>query len=63
MPNCTGSMPKDWTTGRKIGVQIRISAAMSMIMPSISSITLIIKRRAIGFSEMPVMTRIIRDGT
>ena len=61
--NCRGSTPIDCATGRKIGVQIRISAAMSMIMPSTSSMTLIMSRIAIGFSVMPNMKPVSFEGT
>jgi len=40
MPNCTGSMPNCWQIGRKIGVQMRIVAAMSRNVPSRNSSTL-----------------------
>ncbi len=46
MPNCTGSMPSALTTGRKIGVPIMISGAMSMNVPSTSRVTLISSSRA-----------------
>ena len=55
MPNWIGSTPSSRAIGRKIGVQIKMSAAMSMIMPSSSKITLIIRRTTQGFSEMVSM--------
>ena len=63
IPNWIGSMPMDCATGRKIGVQIRISAAMSMIMPSASRMTLSISRMTIGFSEMPSSRPVSPSGT
>ena len=41
MPKWTGSIPKDFNTGKRIGVQIRSNGAMSIIVPRISSIILI----------------------
>ena len=41
IPKWTGSTPKDVTTGKRIGVQIRSNGAMSIIVPRISSITFI----------------------
>ena len=41
MPKCTGSTPSFITTGSRIGVQIRISGAMSIRQPSTSSMKLI----------------------
>ena len=39
MPKCTGSTPKALATGRKIGVQMMISGARSMNVPSTSRIS------------------------
>ena len=44
MPKCTGLTPNRSTTGSRIGVQIRISGAMSIRQPSTSSSTLISSR-------------------
>ena len=43
-PKCTGSMPNFITTGRKIGVVMMISGAMSMKVPRTRSTMLIISR-------------------
>ena len=37
IPKCTGSMPKLFTTGSRIGVQISSSGARSSAVPSTSS--------------------------
>jgi len=63
MPNCSGSMPRLLATGRNMGVQIRIRAAMSMIIPSTSNTALIINRIKIGFSVSPVTSATVFVGT
>ena len=47
-PKCTGSIPKFTTTGRKIGVVMMMSGAMSMKVPSTSRTMLIIRRMVRG---------------
>ena len=50
-PNCSGLTPNAVATGRKIGVQMMISGAMSMNVPSTSSTTFISdqhRRRVVG---------------
>ena len=42
MPNCSGSIPKAVKSGRIIGVQIKISAAISTIIPGSNSTALVI---------------------
>ena len=40
-PNCTGSIPTFVTTGRSIGVVIKINGAISIIIPSANKIKFI----------------------
>ena len=63
MPNCTGSIPSALTTGRKIGVPIMISGAMSMKVPSTSRMTLISSKVMIGSSVIPRMKATVCAGT
>ena len=44
IPKWMGSIPKDWTTGRKIGVKIRTAGVMSMKQPTTSSTRLMMSR-------------------
>ena len=48
MPNCTGSMPYFIAMGRKIGVAMRMVAAMSMNVPRMNRITLISRNTTHG---------------
>ncbi|MDT4884355.1 hypothetical protein FQZ97_1204860 [compost metagenome] len=54
-PKCTGSMPKAFTMGRKIGVVMMISGPISMKVPSSSSTTLIISSTSSGSLEIAAM--------
>ena len=49
-PNCSGLTPNAVATGKKIGVQMMISGAMSMNVPSTSSTTFIASKIASGSS-------------
>ncbi|MNG22306.1 hypothetical protein D3C84_1067760 [compost metagenome] len=62
-PNWTGSTPNALATGRKIGVQMMISGAMSMKVPSTSRMTLISSRIRIGLSVRVCSRLTIIDGT
>ena len=53
MPNCTGPMPYCMQIGRKIGVQIRIVAAMSRKVPSTNRIRLTRKKITHGLVVSP----------
>ena len=53
IPKCTGCIPKEVTTGKKIGVKIKIAGVMSIKVPTPSNIRLIVKRIRIGFSDSP----------
>ena len=44
MPKCTGSMPMALATGSSTGVRIKIKGAMSIKVPSTSSMMLIMAR-------------------
>ena len=63
MPNWIGSIPIPAATGRKIGVQIRIRAAMSITMPSASRIRFSISRITMGFCEIPISRSVSCSGT
>ena len=52
MPNCTGPMPNCMQIGRKIGVQIRMVAAMSRNVPSTNRMRLTRKKMMMGEVEM-----------
>ena len=56
MPNCIA-------IGRKIGVQIRIVAAMSRKVPSTKSSTLIIRKMTQGSLEIEVISAPVFCGT
>ena len=56
-------MPRTFITGKKIGVQIRIKAAMSMIIPKTKSIKLIINKIRITLSEIPSSKSTVLVGT
>ncbi|MND02906.1 hypothetical protein D3C83_224740 [compost metagenome] len=49
-PNCSGLTPNAVATGRKIGVQMMISGAMSMNVPSTSKTTFIAINTVVGSS-------------
>ena len=63
MPNCTGSMPNCIAIGMKIGVQIRIVAAMSRKVPSTNSSTLIIRKMTQGALETDFISSPVFCGT
>lgn len=63
MPNCTGLMPNCIAIGRKIGVQIRMVAAMSRKVPSTKSSTLIIRKITHGLLETEVISSPVFCGT
>ena len=44
IPNCIGSIPKDLTTGRKIGVKINTAGVISINIPTKSSNKLMMMR-------------------
>ena len=50
------------TTGRKIGVVIKINAAISMMLPSNSKQTLIINRITMGLALMASMPSVSNSG-
>ena len=52
MPNCTGPMPNCMQIGRKIGVQMRMVAAMSRKVPSRNRMRLTRKKMMMGEVEM-----------
>ena len=62
MPKCTGSTPRVVTMGSRIGVMIRISGAMSIIVPSSSSRMLIISSTTYLSFEILVNTPVICCG-
>ena len=63
IPNCTGSMPKAVTTGKKIGVKIKTAGVMSMKVPTIRSSTLMRSRIMIGLSDKAIMAALTVWGT
>ena len=63
MPNCTGSMPYCWQIGRKIGVQIRIVAAMSRNVPSRNRIRLTRRKITHGLVEIDASALPVRSAT
>jgi hypothetical protein len=62
-PKCTGSMPMALATGRKIGVPIMMSGAMSMKVPSSSRTRLIRSSVRSGSSVMPRISATVCAGT
>ena len=48
IPKCTGSIPNVVTTGRKMGVKIKIAGVISINVPTISKVKLIIRKITIG---------------
>jgi hypothetical protein len=63
IPNCTGSIPNFWQIGRKIGVQIRIVAAMSRNVPRMNRIRLTRKKIVHGFSEIVAIALPVSSAT
>ena len=63
IPKCTGSTPTSIATGRKIGVVMTIRGAMSMKVPSASSMRLMISRVRIGLSVITPISAPIAAGT
>ena len=63
MPKWTGSTPTSIATGKKIGVVMTISGAMSIKVPSASSIKLMISRVRIGLSVITPISAPIAAGT
>ena len=52
-PNWMGSIPRLFTMGRKIGVNMSRAGAMSIKVPTISSVILMINSMTIRLSEIP----------
>ena len=63
MPNCTGSMPAFIAIGRKIGVQIRMVAAMSMNVPSTNRMTLMSRKITQGCDDTLLIIAPARSAT
>ena len=63
MPKCTGSTPNFMTTGKRIGVTIRIDGAMSNRQPSTSKRMLIRNRITFLSLERVSNNAVTRAGT
>jgi hypothetical protein len=50
IPNCTGSIPIDFITGKKMGVKIKTAGVISINIPTNNRIKLISKRMMILLS-------------
>jgi hypothetical protein len=48
IPKCTGCIPNSMTTGRKMGVKIKIAGVMSIKVPTMSKIKLMMINMATG---------------
>src|SRR5512134_140973 len=62
MPKCTGSMPKLFTTGSRIGVQISSSGARSSAVPRISGMIFSHIRNTYMLLEMATKNSVIFAG-
>ena len=58
MPKCTGSIPSATTTGRKMGVKMRMAGVMSMNVPTVSRMTLMRRKTTSGLSMAPTPAEI-----
>ena len=63
MPNCTGPMPYCMQIGRKIGVQIRMVAAMSRKVPRTNRITLTSRKITHGSVDSDASALPVRSAT